>query len=432
MTTGTGTLNYIYDACGNLTNDGVHTYTYDSENRLVSVDAGASAQYAYDHQGRRCKKMIGSTTTHYIWEGVNVLAEHNGSSGTNIADYVYGFGGIVAKITGGATQYFLGDRSSIRMTLDASGNVVGRQGHLPFGEDFAESGSQEKHHFTTYERDTESGGDYALGREFASITGRFTQTDPSSAVGTNPLVMGGFGDPQSLNKYNYSRNDAVNVRDTTGANYCIGYDAYSIWYAPEKIIIVYLGFIPSFCFANGGTGRANPIPPGPNGGNPVYKPVKKHYENSFPCNKSATDATANVVQNFPSLANGFYNFDLAFQENVHFSGTVAVGNTLNIEIHLYGPMIPPSGFTSTMSVKVTDIGPNSFTYKTDPGHPLDPGTITFSITDAGNGQVKFAIDVDANADGLINSAMFALLGGAGEDALWNGLIDNVKKKVCGN
>jgi hypothetical protein len=45
------------------------------------------------------------------------------------------------------------DALSARLLLDTSGNVIGRQSHLPFGEDFAESGIQEKHHFTSYERD---------------------------------------------------------------------------------------------------------------------------------------------------------------------------------------------------------------------------------------------------------------------------------------
>src|SRR5262245_19578861 len=37
------TLNYLYDPNGNVTNDGVHSYTYDSENRIVSVDGGSAA-----------------------------------------------------------------------------------------------------------------------------------------------------------------------------------------------------------------------------------------------------------------------------------------------------------------------------------------------------------------------------------------------------
>src|SRR5262245_34858359 len=43
------TLNYTYDAGGNLINDGVHTYAYDGENRLRTVDGGATAAYAYDY-----------------------------------------------------------------------------------------------------------------------------------------------------------------------------------------------------------------------------------------------------------------------------------------------------------------------------------------------------------------------------------------------
>ena len=32
-----------YDAAGNITNDGLHTYTYDAENRLIKVDNGTVA-----------------------------------------------------------------------------------------------------------------------------------------------------------------------------------------------------------------------------------------------------------------------------------------------------------------------------------------------------------------------------------------------------
>jgi hypothetical protein len=32
--------------------------------------------------------------------------------------------------------------------------MLGRQAHLAFGEEFAASGTQEKHHFTSYEAET--------------------------------------------------------------------------------------------------------------------------------------------------------------------------------------------------------------------------------------------------------------------------------------
>jgi RHS repeat-associated protein len=206
--TSIGTVSYSYDAAGNVTNDGVHTYGYDSENRLVNVDGGSTASYSYDDQNRRYKKTVGSSITHYVWQGAQVLAEHNGSSGAVLVDYVLSGGKILAKVANGATNYLLGDRLSVRLALDAAGNVVGRQGHLPFGEDFAESGTQDKHHLTGYERDGEIGADYAVNRQYSQFAGRFMRVDPH----------GGFDkrNPQSLNSYTYVQNDPIDATDPRG------------------------------------------------------------------------------------------------------------------------------------------------------------------------------------------------------------------------
>jgi RHS repeat-associated protein len=190
-----------------VTSDGAHSYSYDAENRLVSVDGGAP-QYAYDHRNRRVKKIAGGATTHYIWEGGQVLAEHNGSGG-NLVDYVYAGGKMIAKVASGSTQYFVSDRLSVRMTVDSSGNVIGSQAHLPYGEDFAESGAQEKHHFTSYERDGETGLDYAINRGYSPGVGRFLSADSYRASGY--LV-----DPQSWNRYSYVRNNPVSRVDRLG------------------------------------------------------------------------------------------------------------------------------------------------------------------------------------------------------------------------
>jgi RHS repeat-associated protein len=201
------TVNYSYDAAGNVTNDGVHAYAYDSENRIVSVDGGSTASYAYDNQNRRYKKTVGSTATHYVWEGPQVLAEHDASTGGVIYNYVYSGSRLVARMGSGVINWFASDRLSNRLVLDASGNVVGRQGHLPFGEDFGESGTQEKHHFTTYDRDSESGTDYAMNRQYPQSVGRFSRVDP----------VGGFiRNPQSLNRYSYVVNDPENSVDPDG------------------------------------------------------------------------------------------------------------------------------------------------------------------------------------------------------------------------
>jgi RHS repeat-associated protein len=206
--TTTGTVNYSYDASGNVTNDGSHSYTYDSENRLVNLDSGV-ASYAYDHQNRRYKKTVGLTVTHYVWEGAQVLSEHNGSTGAVQVDYIQSGSRLLAKVAGGTMNYLLSDRLSVRVMMSASGAVVGRQSHLPYGEDFAESGTQQKQHFTNYESDSESGSDYAVNRQYNANIGRFNRVDPltSSARGNAP---------QSWNRYSYAHNEPIDQRDPLG------------------------------------------------------------------------------------------------------------------------------------------------------------------------------------------------------------------------
>jgi RHS repeat-associated protein len=208
VTTSGGTANYTYDAAGNILSDGLHTYTYDAENRLRSVDWGASNQaaYIYDHSNRRIKKFTNAGVTYYVWEGSEVIGEHSGTGGV-IANYVYSGGRMISRLANGVVRYYLSDRLSVRMMLDNSGSVVGRQGHLPYGEEIGTSGEMDKKRFTTYERDSESGLDYAVNRGYSPVVGRFVQGDP---------VKGTNGAPQSLNRYSYVQNDPINAVDPLG------------------------------------------------------------------------------------------------------------------------------------------------------------------------------------------------------------------------
>ncbi|MEK6288224.1 MAG: RHS repeat-associated core domain-containing protein [Acidobacteriota bacterium] len=252
--------NYYYDPAGNLVWAEGHSYAYDAENRLVNVDGGATGQYAYDPSNRRYKRVTGGATTHYIWQGSQVIAEHNGATGAVLVDYVYSGGRMIAKVASGTTQYFLSDRLSTRLVLDASGNVIGRQAHLPFGEDFAESGTQEKHHFTSYERDSETVSDYAVNRQYSQTTGRFNRTDTIPAN-----VM----DPQSFNRYVYARNNPINMIDPLGLQICdITRSKY--YYEDDEGLLV-MGVIETLhCDVLGDSGGSDagspPVENGPGGG----------------------------------------------------------------------------------------------------------------------------------------------------------------------
>jgi RHS repeat-associated protein len=183
---------FSYDASGNVTGDGARAYTYDAENRIVSVSGPVSESYGYDAGNHRVRKEVGGVVTHYIWED-QVIAE-------------YERGGAATPASG--TRYYHPDRLSTRVITDGAGAVVGTTDHLPFGEEAGVSGAEEKHKFTTYERD--GALDYAVNRHYDPRQGRFNQVDP---LGLGASSLAG---PQSLNPYNYVRNDPVNVVDPIG------------------------------------------------------------------------------------------------------------------------------------------------------------------------------------------------------------------------
>ena len=148
-----------------------------------------------------------------IFAGSSVIAEYdNGAAPTApTREYIYNPAGgattgLLAMISGGATTYYHQDHLSVRLTTDANGNILSQQGHFPFGEQWYQS-KADKWLFTSYDRDSESGLDYALARYYNSRTGTFCSADP---------LAGSPGDPQSWNRYAYGRNDPIDKGDPSG------------------------------------------------------------------------------------------------------------------------------------------------------------------------------------------------------------------------
>jgi RHS repeat-associated protein len=201
------TSGYGYDANGNMTNDGMNSMVYDAENRVVSITGvSGTATYSYRASGFRAVKVFGGTTTTYMFDDNNDVAEY--SNGTLANEYVYLGARPIATHVSGTLYYDVADHLSIREFLDTSGNIVAntQRGQYPFGEDWY-VGTMGDRHFTTFERDSESGNDYAIHRFHVNRLGRFSAGD---------LISGNAGAPQSLNRFSYVRNDPVNRRDPRG------------------------------------------------------------------------------------------------------------------------------------------------------------------------------------------------------------------------
>ena len=211
QTTGT---TYAYDANGNMTNDNMNTITYDAENRATSATNQSSAgAYVYDGNGLRVEKCLPNCTnppnyTVYAFSGSKVIAEYdNGASPTAPSrEYIYGGETLLAKIDSSGTKYYHQDQLSNRLVTDSNGNTYGQMGHFPFGDPWYNS-TNDKLYFTSYERDTESGNDYAMARYYVWRGGRFLSLD---------ALSGSIDDPQSLNHYTYVRNFPVGLVDPTG------------------------------------------------------------------------------------------------------------------------------------------------------------------------------------------------------------------------
>jgi RHS repeat-associated protein len=236
------TAGFQYDAAGNLTNDTLHTYTYDGENRVKTID-GASSGYVYDGAGLRVK----TSSTLYIFAGAKVIAEYPvGSTTPETPDreYVYSGGQLLATFAGTAVKYSYPDHLSTRVEADSTGAVLRKTGHLPFGDAWYETltngGVTSKWKFTSYERDSASDTDYAIFRNNSWRYGRFMQADK---------LAGSIGDPQSLNRFAYTRNDPVNLVDPIGLfTACWAIVHYGDDGRPEYIVDVL------YCFETGGGG----------------------------------------------------------------------------------------------------------------------------------------------------------------------------------
>jgi RHS repeat-associated protein len=207
-----------YDPSGDVAGDGSHTYAYDAEGRLSTVDGGTTASYVYDAEGRRTRKTTSSSgSVDYLYDlDGNQVAEVS-SSGVFNRGELYADTRHLATYTAGPTgaAFFIHADwlGTERARTDFTGALAETCTSLAFGDALTCSGVDVSPlHFTGNQHDAESALEHFDIRPYASTLGRWTAPD---LVGGDPF------DPQTLNRYIYVRNNPINIVDPLGLQGCV-------------------------------------------------------------------------------------------------------------------------------------------------------------------------------------------------------------------
>ncbi|MFC1851214.1 RHS repeat-associated core domain-containing protein [candidate division CSSED10-310 bacterium] len=228
-----GGVGYSYDLNGNLTSDGTNTFIYDATNKLMSVTtATQSVSFEYNALGQRASKTVDGTTTSYVYDGSNLIAEYN-QSGSMIRRYIYGSTvdcPLLMKTAGGDYYFFQNRHGSVIALSDVLGERTETFSYSPYGKPNQSSTLGNPYLFNGKIYDAETGLYYFRARYYTPEIGRFLSADPIGPAGG------------SFNLYVYCNNDPVNTIDPTGMdmeNYSTGFWGYAqpVEYGQENVLL---------------------------------------------------------------------------------------------------------------------------------------------------------------------------------------------------
>ena len=203
---------YAYDQNGNVTQDAEgKRFGYDAENHqkefFNASNSGSTpdAAYSYDGEGKRVKKVSSLETTVFVYN----------ASGQLVAEY-----STQISQTPRVSYLTTDHLGSPRVISDQIGTVTHRKDYSAFGEEtisaqrqsalgYTAAGDELRKGYTGYEKDRESGLDFAQARYYNSTHGRYTSIDPLTASAS-------IRNPQTFNRYSYVLNSPYKYTDPLG------------------------------------------------------------------------------------------------------------------------------------------------------------------------------------------------------------------------
>ncbi|WP_374090157.1 RHS repeat-associated core domain-containing protein [Methylomicrobium lacus] len=200
---------YSYDANGNVTDDGVRTYLWDAENRLLQVNLktqpGVSYQFRYDGLGRRVAIITtnGTTTeTRYLWCGEKLCQSRTAID--TVSRHYYPEGEF-SPPTGTGLYYSPDHLGSVRDVLNIqTGAVVASYDYDTYGQPIQSAGTTATDLRYAGLFNLQAAGLYLANyRAYDPETGRWLSRDP-------------IGEDGGVNLYAYVNGNPVNLTDPRG------------------------------------------------------------------------------------------------------------------------------------------------------------------------------------------------------------------------
>jgi RHS repeat-associated protein len=214
-----------YDQNGNTTYTDSKSFTYDSENHLMTMsETGTSATVQYDGFGNRVSKTVNGVTTRYLVDDLNptglpqVMDELNGS-GLVERTYAYGLQRIDENqlISNVWTPSFYGydGGGSVRQLTGTLGTITDSYDYDAFGNKINSTGTTPNNFLYRGEQyDSDLSLYYLRARYYNPMTGRFVSMDPEEF---QPLKSKNKPvDSRKLHRYLYASGDPVNRIDPRG------------------------------------------------------------------------------------------------------------------------------------------------------------------------------------------------------------------------
>ena len=225
-----------YDADGNMLTNGVWSYTWNGENRLIKAEnatSGMKLEFDYDYMGRRIYKKVYENNTlgkhlKFVYDGYKLIEEFDGLNGDALVrryvwqseDFMLDVPVSVYDAAGNKTYFYHTDANkNITELSDENGGIVAHYEYSPFGSLTASSGEYAEENpfrFSSEYSDMETGLVYYNYRYYSPELGRWLSRDPIEEQG-------------GWNLYNIINNTIINNWDVLGL---LSFRWYENWGGP--------------------------------------------------------------------------------------------------------------------------------------------------------------------------------------------------------